>query len=124
MTTVQVPTSELVGEGLNYAVAKAVGKDVYAKEIWPSVVMVFTTDGFRFMPSADWSQAGPIIEQYSVKLAPYFDSNGERLKWYALTANDRSMVQACHEQVLVAAMQAIVMSHFGDTVEIPEELVK
>ena len=98
-------TSELTGQALDWAVAKCVGDGVAE----------FTAAGWRFNPSTNWSQGGPIIEREKVELFMRDE------KWFAYSSNS-TPEDFYGETPLIAAMRCYVASKLGDEVEIPKEL--
>ena len=131
--TALVKTSELTGAALDWAVAKAEYTD--GRKIVPLFghsVGVETHPGsdfqFKFWPSTDWSQGGPIIERE--KITTRFNCK-QANTWEAYiwtpTQHDLSEVD-CNEHwsfgptPLIAAMRCFVASKLGEEVEIPEEL--
>ena len=98
-------TSELNGAALDWAVAHCIEKG-FAK---------FVAAGYRFCPSTDWSQGGPIIERECIELL--CESPGFR--WVAMPQKGpewRGLTP------LIAAMRCYVASKMGDEIEIPNEL--
>ena len=104
-------TSELTGAALDWAAAKCEGvaldpnllKDGYAVK-------------FRFEPSTDWAQGGPIIAREGIDVEHYeLPEKG----WMAGIINK---AQEHGPTPLIAAMRCYVTSKLGDEVEIPEEL--
>lgn len=85
----------------------------------------FRQDPQSFCPSTDWSQGGPLIEKYRIELRESGKAN-----WWA----DKSMLREgvpdqndwCGHgpSALIAACRAIVAAKLGDSVDVPEELVK
>lgn len=114
----KIKASELAGAALNWAVAKAVGVDVglYRSPFEKGPVVRHRTDGPSYRPSTDWAQIGPLIEQYRIFLNL---SKGVRCDAYV----PGGILQS-GSTVLMAACRAIVAAKLGDTVDIPDELVK
>ena len=77
-------------------------------------------------PSADWSQAGPIIERDKITLDYDFDGQGLSLWTARKYAFDGTLLWAeSGDSPLIAAMRCFVaLCRLGDEVEIPEELCK
>ncbi len=129
MKTVTVNTAELEGAALDWAVAK-VAKIELSKE-WelPTVYVEGTNRGLvtDWRPSTNWSQGGPLIEQFNIWLSPPVDDVCVPYGWDA-EIYDGKGVEIVGQSIgcetpLIAAMRAIVASELGDTVEIQEELV-
>lgn len=109
----QVKTSELTGNALDWAVAKC--------EEW--------TGDFIDMPnySTDWRHGGPIIERgcdrhIMIKGMGAF-SDYPREWSCALIADDHMYRVATGPTLLVSAMRCYVASKLGDTVDIPEDML-
>ena len=112
-------TNELTSTALDWAVAKCLKLNV-SFDSWGVCYVgeVLRDRPALFEPSADWAQAGPIIERE--KLNVVYKARGE---WYAYT------YEMAHRQAaeygptpLIAAMRCLVASKLGDTIDIPEEL--
>lgn len=114
MTTTTIPTSDLTGAALDWAVAKANGIDL-------------DSSLGDYLPSTDWAQGGPIIEREGIETAPTYTDDGKTVTgWTALMFNDQrcepDLIQASGPTLLIAAMRCYVHSKLGDTVDVPEEL--
>lgn len=128
-------TSELTGNALNYAVAKAQGFDVYKDEMLNGHIMHgFWVSGYypgdlnswvqleHFTPSTNWSQGGPIIERELLAPEPELDVNCKCFRWCCRNwAGDGGYLYG--PTPLIAAMRCLVASRLGDEVEIPKELL-
>ena len=120
----KVKTSELRGGALDWAVAKAIGKDFF---IEGKAVLSFCPgadipgvpyfDREYWMPSVKWSQGGPIFE--SNKIDTFWDSGNEC--WDA--SMDKGMFVESGPTPLIAAMRCFVASKFGDEIDVPEGLL-
>jgi hypothetical protein len=108
----QVKTSELNGNALDWAVAKC--------EKHPSrhTVDVFDFNDYFFNPSTDWSQGGPIIECEKLRLTPH--KSGWSVEVWDLGT---LLHMGVGKTPLIAAMRCYVASKFGDTVEIPDQFM-
>ena len=127
-------TSELTGNALDRAVAKAL-----EMHVWPTRGGWFTFDSdaypeYRndynddklqsFRPAINWAQGGAIIERERICLE---DAAG--MYWVATMLyqnDDDGRIQTSEEQgatPLVAAMRCYVASKLGDEVEIPKGLI-
>ena len=119
----QVKTSELNDNALDWAVAKCEGllKDQGGNlELFGTKLKVHPSSlGVVFTPSTDWSQGGPIIEQEKISLFEGVNN------WSAKTSVDHPLWDKRWEAStpLIAAMRCYVASKFGDTVEIPDQLL-
>jgi hypothetical protein len=111
-------TNELTGTALDWAVAsiELTGHDDYTNVL---MVTVGDDNDWKYNPSGDWSQGGPIIEREGISV----DRAG--LAW---TADLSDSVGGYIEHTesgptpLIAAMRCYVASKLGDEVEIPQEL--
>ena len=148
MKTITVNTADLTGAALDWAVAVAVEVWKDAHEWFPTMTLdpsfsgvqpMVYSDGqaacqlipnnpFRqdyqiYSPSTDWSQGGPLIEQYGVDL---YHSSGD---YWSATTGDMVWEVECGDNQsigptpLIAACRAIVEAKLGDTVDVPEVLV-
>ena len=130
----KIRTQDLIGPALDWAVAKAEDnedcRDPYVtrtRDGMETYVKVTTFSGYEadWEPSADWSQAGPIIEREKITLDYDFDGQGLSLWTARKYAFDGTLLWAeSGDSPLIAAMRCFVQSRLGDKVEIPEELMK
>ena len=125
----EVKTEELSGEALNWAVAIAENLTAFVSPPQygnPHLVCVMPEHvhrgGYRYSPSTDWSQGGPLIDKYHMDFccehpetigSALCDENG-------MYIDDRMMFGKTH---LIAACRAIVASVLGETVSVPKELL-
>ncbi|WKW34377.1 DUF2591 domain-containing protein [Pseudomonas viridiflava] len=128
----EVKTEELSGEALNWAVAIAekltafVAPPQYGN---PHLVCVmgdyFSRGGYRYSPSTDWSQIGPLIAKHRIDLT--FDRDGLVFAYLCdqdgLELPSSNKWEAFGETHLIAACRAIVASVLGETVSVPTELL-
>lgn len=129
MTTI-IKTADLTGPALNWAVAKCEG---HVKDFDEGAeVSGLSMQQWHWQPSTDWKKGGPIIEREGIELSLMHDddSTAANRKWsqWAAGRSVNDMDLWSHEEFgptpLVAAMRCYVASKLGDTVEVPEELVK
>ena len=126
-------TSELSGNQLDWAVAKAQGY----KEIKIFARHRHTDRGWievrfnpepkaataSYYPSEDWGFGGPIIDREKIGFVMRFEpEHGDDTRWMAIyykggTSNHYGPTQ------LIAAMRCYVASKLGDEVEVPKELL-
>jgi hypothetical protein len=115
-------TSGLIGPALDWAVAKACytdGRTIYTDT---GIVLIHTAPDsgihFRFSPSIDWSQGGPIIEREKINI------RDEVTCWssWMWDSNRCGDVSYYGPTPLIAAMRCYVASKLGDEVDVPEEL--
>jgi hypothetical protein len=122
----KIKTAELIGDTLDWAVAKAEGLNVGVR---PGVTIGSVTRADGYIPyswphvetySTDWAQGGPIIERERIDVR-YFGGEG----WYACCRLDENGDPDEWPGVtpLIAAMRCFVASRLGDTVDIPQELI-
>lgn len=121
MDTVEVKTSELIGQALDWMVAKAEG------------LLVNDTTGldrglckpYCYSPSTLWIQGGPLIDKYGICTLQYskdcHDLDPENT-WTACGRGDDNYFEA--PTALIAACRSIIAHKFGETVSIPSELMQ
>lgn len=128
MNTTSVKTAELSGVALDWAVAQCEGweqgrifllgepiKHVRISNL-PDIEHTYLYS-FRYSPSSNWAQGGPIIEREKINLAAPSPIHEE---WTAMTWLNRSKQDG--PTPLTAAMLCYVASKLGDVVEIPATL--
>ncbi len=125
-------TSDLIGPALDWAVTKCEGALAPLGNVYSVGKQLFIGVGgdlgelgtwMQYLPSTDWSQGGPIIEQEGIIIAPYsMDEVGMPCTpgWVAMYQFGGPAFNG--PAPLIAAMRAFVASKLGDEVEIPEEL--
>lgn len=103
-----VKTSELSGAALDWAVNKA-NRDIFSP-------VEFSTK---------WEFGGPIIEREQIAIyhMPGEVGGAWRAEWHGVSGFPVKAYQA-GPNPLIAAMRCYVASKLGDTVDIPEELLK
>ena len=108
-------TSELTGTALDWAVAKC-----EVLEVWREPDGMYLCEGgevgFRYRPSSDWAQGGPIIEREKIEIFIRDE------KWFSYSSNS-TPEDFYGETPLIAAMRCYVASKLGDEVAIPDGLV-
>lgn len=119
----RIKTAELTGAALDWAVSQASldgeeGFDYYICH--KGRVMQESGDlSWRFHPSSNWDQGGPIIERERISTDWM-----HRMVWDArIYVPDEEPWQMDGETMLIAAMRCFVASKLGDEVEIPKELL-
>ena len=149
---IEVKTAELIGPALRYAVAVACGwrmqriEDGDWKEGEPHWWQAINekaavpgksnglvgyikpgakvaTSGYDYCPDVKWSQGGPLIEKYGVRVEN-FPSETIASKAIARVAMNRTAYWQSGPTPLVALCRAIVAANLGDVVSVPEELVQ
>ena len=115
-------TSDLKDQALDWAVAKITNPDwfdEFSEEMAAGNLRMDTGDVYA--PSTDWSQGGPIIEEWAISLCPDEFITGN-MRWCAVCTNEAVGYDAFGPTTLIAAMRCYVASKLGDEVEVPEEL--
>lgn len=126
----KVKVSEAEGPVLDWMVATCVWTDrVVSVDVWPSAHIVEVPVSpqseikFRYEPSTNWAQGGPIIEREFVTLA-YLKVDGA-IRWEARKfskSHTRFLAMEYGPTPLTAAMRCYVASKLGDEVDVPEVL--
>ena len=123
-------TAELIGPALDWAVAKCEGiferpsAGFSSEYVWSRT----NPDSWRieiFLPSANWTQGGPIIERELLQLTPRFLAKGfcwECLIFENIFNDDDTDCFSTGPTPLIAAMRCYVASKLGTEIEIPKEL--
>lgn len=111
----KIKTSELTGFALDWAVAQI---ELQAHDGETNRLMVTCGDdnGWKFKPSTDWAQGGPIIERERISVVAMPDGS-----WQSQGRNLRPHFH--NPTPLIAAMRCYVASKLGDEVDVPDELV-
>lgn len=125
----KVKTSELSGVQLDVAVALALGGEITR----PQDAQVYLNgmhqlcgeankrhSRYVFSPSTDWSQCGPLRDEFNVGIEPGSASDGRR---YAYVPG-RELDGSFGETALIAICRAVVSAKLGYEVEIPDELME
>jgi hypothetical protein len=119
----QIKTSELTGAAFNWAVAKCEGVPNIHIVKKPGKVCIYGEIAgvdFPYQPSTDWSQGGPIIERECITLV---NADGDDV-WSAYPIADNPVAhRKSGPTPLIAAMRCYVASKFGDSIEIPDQLL-
>ena len=120
-------TSELSGVALDWAVAKCEGAENFRFDgvaFW-----WFTLNGVdrvlssvwstkqNFNPSTNWAQGGPILSRQRINR----EFNHNSGLWQAFRGHGVMHTQQDSSE-LVAGMRCYVASHYGEEVEVPDEL--
>lgn len=126
----KIKIQDLTGPALDWAVAKASGIDViisplvkrveFDSYVYAEYCNSYNAGQFhQFNPSANWGQAGPIIEREGIELTR---TNSGWLARIDLDEGDMMVEEATGPTPLIAAMRCYVASKLGDEIEIPENL--
>ena len=115
----KLKTTELQGPALDWAVAKCEFPNANTKdiEVWVQPLPCDDLEDFKFQPSTDWAQGGPIIERERISTQTtedYWDAD--------LTTESGAFIQSVGDTPLIAAMRCYVASQLGDEIDVPEEL--
>jgi hypothetical protein len=133
---IEVKTAELIGVALSWAVADATGADDAKVTSTGSVCCIYKMScgsgcwTAYYEPSTDWSQGGPLIDEYKPWLSPPVgnDQDDEPYGWDAEIYSADGFEQLSHiigaPTALIAACRAIVAAKLGETVRVPVELMK
>ena len=110
--------SELEGSQLDYLTAKARGWTVYAHDqsSFRTSFAVYVQDIDTWKPSTNWSQCGPLIEEYQIatRFVDIVDSH-----WHAQLSCDDGVTNGHRGATpLIAACRCIVSSAYGEEVDV------
>mgnify|MGYP006053894009 CR=1 FL=1 len=145
-------TSELIGTALDWAVAKAAGLKVHVGFQVVFYVPHRKRSHYRWAPSDNWKQGGPIIERANVTIIRADDDYEVAAKGFTTTKRIPQWFAECSQWTghstttsyegenmeptfmisedgyygttpLIAAMRCFVASKLGEEVDIPQELL-
>ena len=122
----KIKTSELTGPALDWAVAKALWGEVEVAEFGPLFRKGYMAPCIKgrtllFQPSTDPAQAYQIIERERIWTRTTDEGEDDpACLWRAEISYQEVEVGPTP---LIAAMRCFVALKFGDTVEVPDELV-
>jgi hypothetical protein len=112
--------SELEGAELDYFVALAIGHQAKINEFGCEVIdwnkVGTKVNGYRFNPSTDWAQAGPLIDKYEIDIDHRAVENYP--SGFDCGATCLGFVQYGHT-ALVAVCRSILLYKFGKYVDWP-----
>ncbi|MDC9615841.1 DUF2591 family protein [Xenorhabdus khoisanae] len=150
----KIKTSALTGRALDWAVARAIGMDIYMANhyddeyawignysVWKKsrekpiitvglcndVHIEFEAESKPYSPSTDWAQCGPFIEKYEIEISPIMGGSycaGLSITEGALCPDDYVSIDMCGDTPQMAICRSVVAAKLGDEVEIPDELVE
>lgn len=120
MEMIEVKTAELVGPALDWAVDVATASifDLHPERTKKVVESILIGN---YSPSTDWSQGGPLIEEYGVRVSKNIAPHMGGKDWRA-DVGARNNGLPCATSPLIAICRAIVAAKLGDIVQIPAEL--
>lgn len=118
---VQVKTSELTGQALDWAVVSSLNGKSLLGTAFPTVKWgeSFTNavlDG-RIKPSTDWGQCGVLIDEYGIEFKWVTDATIEA---YSYTLSENRVFGQSHLQ----AVCRLIAMELGETAMVPSILVK
>ena len=128
---IEVNTADLTGAALDWVVAQVEAVPVaIAAPHYGTDWRVYKPDfGGKYSPSTDWAIGGPLIAKFQVALIPEARDGMEGTemseRWYAdvyYDGGEQYTTEHC-DTVLIAACRAIVATKFGDSVQVPKELL-
>ena len=128
---IEVNTADLTGAALDWVVAQVEAVPVaIAAPHYGTDWRVYKPDfGGKYSPSTDWAAGGPLIAKFQVALIPEAHDGMEGTemseRWYAdvyYGGGEQYTTEHC-DTVLIAACRAIVATKFGDSVQVPKELM-
>lgn len=108
-----IAVSELEGAGLDWAVGVAQGNPMAT----PASDVVWSEYHGAYSPSTNWSQGGPLIDEYRMLVCPPEETD----QWDASVNGDYEMHYG--STALIALCRAIVAAKLGKEVSIPASLL-
>lgn len=133
MSMVEVKVAELSGAALDFAVAQVEKPENFVlrdatEEIgcWVIGIAYNAADPDSWLkssycPSTDWSQGGPLIDKHRLEIIESGNGFACVKEWVYSEPYEWYPVGETH---LIAACRAIVTKASGDTVQVPEELMR
>jgi hypothetical protein len=116
--TVKIKTADLTGAALDWAVAK------WDQEWSDDDALLWVQDDeYRYAPSTDWAQGGPVIERERISVGDqtHLEGQPEHSAWYA---TNRKGAHGFGTTPLIAVCRCYVASKLGNTVDVPAELIE
>ena len=134
---IEVKTADLTGEALGWAVGKAEGLDLFMAapeygnpwRVFARYRATVTERTERYNPWEDWALGGPLAVRYQVSLIPEAHEvhegaeMSERWRASVFYKAGEHYGTDYFTDALVATCQAVVATEFGDTVQVPKELM-
>ena len=119
----KVKTSELSGNALDWAVGMAIGNNQFINPFNEVIRRQPDPIGlYRYNPSSDWSQCGPLIDGYSPVITI---CRGMVRTEIATLENDVSATGiGIGITYTISFCRALVSLKLGDEVDIPDELME
>ena len=123
MKTVNVKIADLTGAALDWAVAVAVGAESIEIDKHGLTADLGSIKHCEdWSPSTDWSQGGPLIEQFGVDIEKDHDWSAFCFVYAYDTTIERAATMG-GPAPLIAVCRAIVAAKLGETVDVPEVLL-
>ncbi|KWS07481.1 hypothetical protein AL064_18890 [Pseudomonas syringae pv. syringae] len=120
---VEVKTADLVGAALDWAVAKADGRDpkVYFTGIHEHTFVYIGDCGTcKFNPTVSWIWLGALIKRYRIEVRPLYIGDWEA---QVMADDEPATPEAEGSSPELAICRAIVEEKLGETVSVPKELL-
>lgn len=124
-----IKTAELSGAALDWAVAEAEYRAMYAKgEYIKQWVWEAHKAGENTHPySTDWAQGGPIIDCLDMQFWKWGGGPREEMQCATIPTKEEygtRLTTYFGKTKLVAGLRAYVANKLGDEIEVPDEIVK
>ncbi|OKP29775.1 DUF2591 family protein [Serratia fonticola] len=120
----KVKTSELTGQALDWAVAKAICPPSFADNINPVSGLSFWSEGWLSNggTSNDWRRCGPLVADYQLHVL--YSPRGLRPDepWFCHDISESFYGVGSVPQI--AIFRAVVAAKLGDEIELPSELFR
>ena len=118
----KIKTSEITGAALDWAVAKILGVKTQTCGVGKYQYLAYIPKGkrsfYKYTPSSNWKQGGPLMEQHRIRIDCPWDSG----PFEATCKIDGTTGWVKGPTILIAAMRCLVSAKLGDEVEVPDEL--
>ena len=125
-----IKTTNLSGQALDWAVAKALGRDPVLDmeshgRTWPGWWLRLGGE-YEKLPcySTDWAVAGPVIEQHWLDMTPWPNESDPDMRWECVDHDTRNLPTYFGPTPMIAAMRCLVASKLGDQVDLPDSLME
>ncbi|SNS16948.1 phage protein NinX family protein [Pseudomonas segetis] len=127
----EVNVAEATGAALDWLTGSTEGLNLVADRgeygTGPRVFLILEHGIFRYRPSTEWSQGGPLLDKHCKSFGCVQDSTGSNWRSLAYGNSDacdsiKTMRLAGGPTILIAACRAIVTAKLGDKVMVPAEL--
>lgn len=118
-----IKTAYAIGPALDWMVAKAEDLDPETLNYRTGAVYSLAHGGW-FSPSTNWGQGGPIIERERITLRVSTMPSTAWAAFYDVPGEYHARIRQRGPTPLIAACRCFVASKLGDSVEVPDELIK